>query len=237
MICDNETGQCTISSVPVTSNPLLKQEAKDSVTVHYIGDPMCSWCWGIYGSLKALETWCREHGFRFVLTNGGLRAGGGDEWNSAFKRFLREEWLHINSVTGQPFNFSLLEQDDFNYDTEPACRAVVSASIIRPDAKLQFFHETQRKFYTESVDPKEASFYRSICEKIDINFEEFKAIFTSQLSANETYKEFIQARQFGVNSFPTILLEKSGVIKRVASGYINEHDIIKNITAINKEFK
>ncbi len=230
MICDNETGQCTLSPAAVTSNPLSPRQPEGTVTVHYVGDPMCSWCWGIADSLKALQDFCRERGFQFVLTNGGLRAGGGDEWNAAFRQFLKNEWHHINNVTGQPFSYALLDLDDFNYDTEPACRAVVSAYLIRPEVKLQFFHETQKKFYTESADPKDTNFYQSVCHKTGIDYAEFREIFTSDLSANETCKEFRIVREYGVNSFPTILIEKNAVIKKLVSGYIDEQSLIEMVT-------
>lgn len=227
MICDNETGQCTISSIALTRDLLLPQQDKATVTVHYVGDPMCSWCWGISEPLKALEIFCREREFQFVLTNGGLRAGGVDEWNTAFKQFLQNEWQHINKVTGQPFSYALLDLHDFNYDTEPACRAVVSASLIQPEVKLKFFRETQKKFYTESADPTKTEFYQSICQKTNIDYADFKKMFTSDISANETRKEFRLVRAFGVNSFPTILIEKGGVIKKIVSGYSNEQNLLK----------
>ncbi len=171
-----------------------------------------------------------KHYRTFVLTNGGLRAGGGDEWNAAFRQFLKNEWHHINNVTGQPFSYALLDLDDFNYDTEPACRAVVSAYLIRPEVKLQFFHETQKKFYTESADPKDTNFYQSVCHKTGIDYAEFREIFTSDLSANETCKEFRIVREYGVNSFPTILIEKNAVIKKLVSGYIDEQSLIEMVT-------
>lgn len=230
MICDNKTGQCIVPPAMNTATAPAARTTGHAVAVHYVGDPMCSWCWGVASAIKALEAWCQAHGFRFVVTAGGLRAGGGDEWNSAFRRFLRDEWKHIHNVTGQPFSYALLERDAFDYDTEPACRAVVSASLIRPEAKLTFFHATQSKFYTESGDPKEVDFYQSVCEKTAIPFTDFKTVFESERAALETTAEFTRARQLGVSAFPSFLVEKSGVIRNVACGYINEHDIIERVS-------
>lgn len=229
MICDNETGQCIITPAVDGFSPGPARIEDGAITVHYVGDPMCSWCWGLAESVKTLETYSLKNGFRFVLTNGGLRAGGGDEWNDDFRLFLRNEWQHINQVTDQPFSYALLDKSDFNYDTEPACRAVVSASLINSAVKLKFFHETQRKFYTESEDPTALSFYKSICEKNDIDFKIFSEIFESRFSELETHSEFNHVRQFGVNSFPTILLEKEGTIRKVLSGYANKIEIIKMV--------
>ncbi len=160
--------------------------------------------------------------------------GGGDEWNTSFKNFLRREWEHISSKTGQPFSYALLDAEYFNYDTEPACRAVVSAELIAKDTKIEFFRETQRKFYTQSEDPKKIEFYESICLTTGIDFDDFKNVFTSKFAIAETISEFYRARHFGVNAFPTILIEKDSMIKKIASGYVSEKEItnilIKNLS-------
>ncbi|MEI7191382.1 DsbA family protein [Pectobacterium brasiliense] len=225
MLCDNETGQCLIDTKKELSPIPERQTEKKAVVIHYVGDPMCSWCWGISQSVSRIEAFCNDHQYQFTLTNGGLRAGGGDEWNASFKNFLRREWEHISLQTGQPFSYALLDAEYFNYDTEPACRAVVSAGLIEKDTKIAFFRETQRKFYTQSEDPKKIEFYESICLTTGINFDDFKKVFTSKFAIAETINEFYRARHFGVNAFPTILIEKDSVIKKIASGYVGEKEI------------
>ena len=234
MLCDNESGQCLIPSAAEMISPARREQDNGSTAIHYIGDPMCSWCWGLSNSVIALEAFAKENGYRFVLTNGGLRAGGGDPWTPAFKQFLRQEWEHISNVTGQYISCSLLESEYFNYDTEPACRAVVSAAMINPDVKLTFFRAVQKKFYTESADPKEISFYENICAQTGINFAEFADVFNSHLSLLETLAEFRMTRQFGVSSFPSILVEQAGVLHRAVSGYVNEKDIITRVIEAQK---
>ncbi|MCI4030086.1 hypothetical protein [Dickeya dianthicola] len=166
MNCDPATGSCQIpNSRP--SNPQTAKHLHGEVTVRYIGDPMCSWCWGISPVLEELTQYCDQKKIGFTLTMGGLRAGGGDAWVPAFQEFLRREWTHIAKVTGQPFGFSLLTAKHFDYDTEPACRAVVIAEQMFAQqgpvasASFAFFSAVQRKFYVEGADPKDVNFYRS----------------------------------------------------------------------------
>lgn len=47
--CNNEEGVCIIDKVNL-SNKI--KTISDELTVMYIGDPMCSWCWGISPILK-----------------------------------------------------------------------------------------------------------------------------------------------------------------------------------------
>ena len=141
--CDAETGVC---SLPETSDNTASHLPASTVVpaVRYIGDPMCSWCWGISPALKEVATYCQKHGLDFSVHVGGLRPGGGDAWNSSFKAFLRHEWENIHRVTGQPFGFTILDEAEFNYDTEPACRAVVTMSQLQESNQSALQNSSRR---------------------------------------------------------------------------------------------
>ncbi|HGM5490112.1 TPA: DsbA family protein [Serratia fonticola] len=235
MQCDPFTGSCLL---PDGSPDAPRQPAtSDDVVIRYIGDPMCSWCWGISPTVKQLAEVCDQHGLSFVMTMGGLRVGGGDAWDSAFKTFLKQEWSHIQATTGQPFGFSLLEQAQFNYDTEPACRAVVTASLLLAErglpssAALAFLAATQYKFYVHGQDPKTEAFYRDICEQVGLPFGEFCQKFTSQHAREAVNQDFARCRQWGVRSFPTLLLEQHGKISLLATGYVTAETLLNRLNA------
>lgn len=99
---------------------------------------MCSWCWGISPQLNALQRYAQQAGIPFTVIMGGLRPGGGDEWNIEFTDFLEHHWVEVNKRSGQPFGFDLLKQENFVYDTEPACRAVVTVRTIAKEKTLTF---------------------------------------------------------------------------------------------------
>lgn len=235
MQCDPITGSCLLPDEPTATQ--RQPTASSNVVIRYVGDPMCSWCWGISPVVKQLAEFCDQRGLSFVMTTGGLRAGGGDAWNSAFKTFLREEWSHIQATTGQPFGFSLLEQAQFNYDTEPACRAVVTASLLLADcglpsaAALAFLAATQYKFYVHGQDPKTESFYHDICEQVGLPFDEFCQTFTSQRAREAVNQDFVRCRQWGVRSFPTLLLEQHGEIALLATGYVTAETLLNRLNA------
>jgi putative protein-disulfide isomerase len=235
MQCDPTTGSCLL---PDESPGTQRQTTTSSdVVIRYVGDPMCSWCWGISPAVKKLAEYCDQHGLSFVITMGGLRAGGGDPWNSSFKAFLRQEWSHIQKTTGQPFGFSLLEAAQFNYDTEPACRAVATASLLLAErglpssAALPFLAATQYKFYVDGQDPKTEAFYRDICEQVGLPFEEFSQTFTSQRAREAVSQDFTLCRQWGVRSFPTLLLEHQGETSLLSSGYVDSETLLNRLNA------
>lgn len=235
MQCDPTTGSCLL---PDESPGTQRQTTTSSdIVIRYVGDPMCSWCWGISPAVKQLAEYCDQHGLSFVMTMGGLRAGGGDPWNLAFKAFLRQEWSHIQKTTGQPFGFSLLEAAQFNYDTEPACRAVATASLLLAErglpssAALPFLAATQYKFYVDGQDPKTEAFYHDICDRVGLPFEEFSQTFTSQRAREAVSQDFALCRQWGVRSFPTLLLERHGEISLLATGYVDSETLLNRLSA------
>jgi putative protein-disulfide isomerase len=235
--CDPVTGACLVpdQNKPVDSAAPAASNARHGWAVRYIGDPMCSWCWGISPTVGAVEAFCEAEGIEFSITMGGLRAGGGDPWNAAFKNFLRNEWQHIAQTTGQPFGFTLLEAPHFDYDTEPACRAVATVKLLQArnglpiSTALKFFSAVQRKFYVEGQDPKLTDFYASICASLALDFNEFRAVFDSPEGMQAVQQDFVRCRQWGVRSFPTLLLEHDGRTQPIAEGFVTTEQALSRL--------
>ena len=209
MTCDPITGACLLPGAsPAKPAAFDLSEA----TLHYVGDPMCSWCWGMSPVMAEIAHWCRAEGLGFRLVMGGLRAGGGDEWKTAFRTFLRREWSHIAEKTGQPFGMTLLDRPSFDYDTEPACRAVLTARLLLeeqshgPIEELAFFAAVQRKFYVNGEDPKEARFYGGICRDQGLDPARFAALFSTGEMIGLTAADFQLSRALGCRAFPSLIL-------------------------------
>lgn len=234
MKCDSVTGSCLLPD-PASSAAATSQPLHADLAVHYIGDPMCSWCWGISPALQELAAFCEAENIRFSMTMGGLRAGGGDPWNAAFREFLRNEWRHIAHVTGQPFGFQLLDLPHFDYDTEPACRAVTAVQLLQARHQLpgrlalKFLSAVQRKFYVEAQDPKVTAFYDSICAGLGLDASEFRALFESDQARQAVGQAFAQCRRWGVRSFPTLLLERQGERQPLAVGAFKVEQIVDTL--------
>jgi putative protein-disulfide isomerase len=221
-LCDPSTGVCEIARAPGES---VSPADRQGVELIYVGDPMCSWCWGVSPALKEISQYCADRRIRFSLLVGGLRPGGGDPWNESFRSFLRREWETIQQRTGQPFGFQLLGRASYNYDTEPACCAIVAARSILPEGSLatttlvSFFSSVQKKFYTRGEDPSEAGFYQDICEQHELDYERFRVALSSEEIARATHQEYARVRQLGVRGFPSFLLRSQDRVGFISAGY------------------
>ncbi|MDB2385289.1 DsbA family protein [Polaribacter sp.] len=223
--CDPITGLCELPDFEVENKKIVWNNDEE---LFYFGDPMCSWCWGISPQINALERYATQEHIKFNLIMGGLRPGGGQEWDTSFKNYLKHHWQEVQKKSGQPFSLSLFEKENFNYDTEPACRAVVTVRSIAPEKTVAFYELVQYYFYAKSKDPKELEFYKVICEKLNINFKDFSEKFTSDAMKTATQADFTKSRELGVRGFPTIIYRQKDKLYTIARGYA-DFEALKNL--------
>ncbi|MBP7741875.1 MAG: DsbA family protein [Aliarcobacter sp.] len=235
--CDQESGACKIS----TSEEINRKIEDINTTIYYIGDPMCSWCWGFSSVLKEVQNFCSSNNIDFKLKLGGLRPGGGDAWNEGFKSFLKNEWQNISQRTGQKFTYTLLNKEHFNYDTTPVSKAVYIARILLNTKKdndktlLEFFSSIQEKFYAYGEDSTKLEFFENICEKYNISFLEFSNFFNSAEIEKEIYLEFNEARSLTSGGMPSLVMIKEKKKNIISAGYNTYENIIKEINKYIKD--
>ena len=69
------------------------------------------------------------------MSYGGLRAGNTQAMREKDRDYIRGAWTNVGQASGQPFDFSFFEREEFIYDTEPACRAVVTMRTRSPGSR------------------------------------------------------------------------------------------------------
>jgi len=214
--CDPETGLCT--PAPLDEAPTAAELSADREII-YVGDPMCSWCWGISPALNRLERAAATNGIDYRIVLGGLRPDDSQEWTDEFRGFIKHHWEEVSKRSGQPFGTSLFDREEFNYNTEPSCRAVVTARHLDPALESLFFEMTQHHFYVRNEDPNETSFYEPICRTLDLDFARFTALFNSPKIKAETLADFQTNRQWGVTGYPTVIYRDGEKLYAIARGY------------------
>lgn len=191
----------------------------------YVGDPLCSWCYGFGPEISALEAAFRERaGLRVIV--GGLRPYTTAPMDDALKRYLREAWQSVAKASGLPFNFGLLEREDFVYDTEPACRAVVTARSLSAEAALPVFLAIQEAFYRDNRDPTREHVLADVAQAAGLERGEFLARLGTEHMKQATRQDFASARSLGIRGFPTVLLSRDGDLALVASGFTRAERMI-----------
>src|SRR5207248_556067 len=130
----------------------LRRKARQNKRMRliYIADPMCSWCYGFGPELAKLLA--RHADAELELVMGGLRPFNTQPATAEFREMLRGHWRHVATASGLPFSDTALDRPGFVYDTEPACRAVVTARDIEAAKAPGYMKAVQAAFYRDGRD-------------------------------------------------------------------------------------
>lgn len=200
-------------------------------TIIYIGDPMCSWCYGFAPEITELKDALPEYEFKIVL--GGLRPGG-TETNEDLGEFLDHHWRDVEKRTGQPFNYDVLNDTNLVYDTEPACRAVVTARNMDPAIELSFFKAVQSAFYLDGKDIRDTETYVELAKKFNLDTDQFRKDFESEEMRYATRADFQLSSEMGVRGFPSMVMRHEGQLFMIANGFTTSEELLKTIEKIKK---
>jgi len=190
-----------------------------SARLLYVMDPMCSWCWGFAPVAEALVKQAQAAGVELHLVMGGLRTGSGAALEPTTRRYILEHWQAATETTGQAFRLEGALPDGFVYDTEPACRAVVTARSLAPDCAWILVGLIQRAFYVEGRDVTQASVLVELAEKAGLPRIEFAGAFDTAEQHVATAADFTWVQDLGIAGFPTLLAERQGQLALLTNGY------------------
>ncbi|MES2164571.1 MAG: DsbA family protein [Pseudomonadota bacterium] len=193
----------------------------------YVGDPMCSWCYGFGKEMTALSE--RPPELPVEILVGGLRAGATDVLDDSGKQFRLAHWARVEESSGLPFNRkALMARENFVYDTEPICRAVVTARRVAPGAdQLAVFRALQRAFYVDGLDTTDGAVLARAAvaelqgQGVAMEVAAFLAAWSHPATIADTLAEFATVRALGIRSFPALLLEADGRRIGISPGYAN----------------
>jgi len=184
--------------------------SKASTQLIFVIDPMCSWCWGFHPIMAKLHS---EYGHRytFSIVVGGLRTSGQMEWNEQSKAYLKQNWDAVHKATGQAFNPKLLNLTHFDYNTSPACKAIVTVrELWGESAAFEYLGAIQSAFYTEGIDISSIDILTSY---VNQDKETFTSFYSSERAELLMQHDFSKARSMGANAFPsTVKIDKEGLM-------------------------
>lgn len=195
----------------------------------YVGDTMCSWCWGFAPTMDALVG---HYSIPMRLINGGLRPGPNAQvLEDGMRSYLRQAWQQVATATGQPFADGLLATDGWVYDTEYPARAVVTMRAHAPQGEFTWFKRLQRAFYSEGIDVTDPNVYPGLLAGQPVDSETFLADLEDEQSRRAAWDDFEQARVLRASGFPTLLLRTGTDLATVTRGYMPFDAIEPHLTA------
>jgi putative protein-disulfide isomerase len=190
----------------------------------YVGDPMCSWCWGFAPEIESLA-----EDFPVEVVVGGLRPGPmAQPLEDRMAASLRSHWVEIAERTGQPFDTSFLDRTDgWLYDTEPAAIAVAQMRVMNEARTLDYFTDVQKAFYGRGRDVTDFEVLTDLTDGYDVDRGEFSDALPTEEAKKRAWEDFSRARNWGISGFPTLVGElDDGRLALLARGWTSA-DVIR----------
>lgn len=183
-----------------------------------IVDPMCSWCWGFSPTVEAMAKEYAGLAAIYPLV-GGLRPLTTEPMNGQAKAETRHHWADVEKASGQSFDYSFFDRDGFLYDTEPACRALVTVRALRPEAALTFLAAQHKAFYAENQDITDHDILADLAETAGVDRSLFVETFPTRKMIYLTASDFFRSQSMGVTGFPTVVLRSDDKLSMLTAGY------------------
>ena len=196
----------------------------------YFGDPMCSWCWGFAPVLNAIEKKFGDEAPVSVIV-GGLHAYDNFPMSKTYKANIRHHWEDVNKATGALFDYTFFNRDGFVLDTEPACRAVVTARLMDKSILIPFYESISRSFYSENKDTTDLKQFKSLAEEVGLDFVDFSKIYNQLKTKENTRNDFNFTKKIGVTGFPTVIIKEDEKMALLTAGYQSFQNIEPKIEA------
>lgn len=187
--------------------------------LYYFADPMCSWCYGFAPVIDRIRSDYADR-FDIRLVMGGLRPGKlAQQMTPAIGRVIRHHWREVAKMTGQKFDETFFDRENFDYDTEPAAKAVIVMERLAGEHAYDYYHAVQSAFYSKNQDVTSSDVLAEIAAQYKVEKDNFIQAFQSEAAHRETWDQFQFSAKLGIRGFPALVLETNEQFYLVTRGW------------------
>ena len=202
----------------------------NQAVLHYVYDPMCSWCWGFKKTWVQLAEALANDGVEIKYHLGGLAPDSDQLMPHELQQTLQGIWRTIHAKLGTEFNFDFWTECQPQRSTYPACRACL---IAREEGREQeMFLAIQQAYYLQAKNPSLSNTLIALAEQVGLDSERFASQLTSQNINAKLMEEISASRAMPIQGFPSLVLTIGGEVFPVAVDYSNWQNSYTQITQL-----
>lgn len=195
---------------------------------------MCSWCWGFSPVIEEIQrNFSSQFDLRIVLTP--FRIENNQAMDAKLRSYILAQWHKVHATTGQTFDFNFAVANDFIYNTLLACKAIKAFARQSPNEEALFLGAMQKAFYTQNIDITDEKNLVTIASNYKINLHRFKKDLHINQIEDTLLEDFNICQQLGINSYPTLLMQKQAEITILAKGYRPYTELEKELRKLLEE--
>ncbi|WP_434663580.1 DsbA family protein [Aeromonas sp. NJAU223] len=186
----------------------------NEMTLHYVYDPLCGWC---YGAAPLLEAAARIPGLQIALHAGGLWLGERRQpMGTALRDYVRPHDERIEALTGQPFGQryfdELLLSEGLLLDSEPPIRAILAVSALGRDG-LVMLHRIQQSHYRDGQWVGSLAHLAALAKEQGITAAAFEQAYQNVNLSEHLTESQGWLRRLGGQGYPTLGLEHADKLR------------------------
>ena len=101
----------------------------------------------------------------------------------------------------------LFQKEHFEYDTYPACKAVVTVrELLGEEAAFTYPHTLQHAFYAQGIDITKTRLLFGYYDQLFGNSSKFAFMYGTERIETLMEHDFAKARSMGATAFPSVVL-------------------------------
>ncbi|TBN44243.1 DsbA family protein [Pseudomonas sp. BGI-2] len=187
------------------------------MTLHYIYDPLCGWCYGAKPLVQAAQ------GVLAVIAHGGGMMSGASRQTVSpkLRNYVMPHDRRIAEYTGQPFGEAyfegLLRDETAVFDSTPPIAAVLAAEQIAGRG-LELLGRLQTAHYVEGRRIADEAVLLELANDIGLESQAFQMAFKEAETDRHIKESRALLAKVGGQGFPTFALEQDGQFTLVDIG-------------------
>ena len=202
------------------------------ITLFYVHDPMCSWCYAFDFSLTALQKKLPDF-IRIKKIIGGLAPDTTQPMPIELQQNIQQTWRRIEqTVPNMLFNYDFWTINIPIRSTYPACRAILAARQQGPDFEDKMIGAIQTAYYQKAKNPSLTSTLLQCALEVGLAVDKFAHDLASDEIEMELQNEIATARSLSVISYPSLLLKYAGRLFPVSVDYLDHETMVREIASI-----
>lgn len=198
----------------------------------YVYDALCGWCYGFSPVIRQLyDAYSRQ--VDFDVLSGGMMTGPRVKPIAESMAYVEQAYKVVEAHTGVMFGEAYLNQilkpGTYISNSEPPGVAMTLFKAVLPGRAVEFAGTLQHALYGDGIDLNVAANYGPLVEPYGIDPDEFVEHLTDPVVNQQTLAEFNLVSQYGINGFPSVILDHGNALYLVARGYLPFDQLEANI--------
>ena len=201
----------------------------DDAQLHYLHDPMCSWCWGFAPTWNKVKE-ALEDKVKVTYLLGGLALDNDEDMTLQTQNYVQSNWRRIEEkIPGTKFNYDFWIKCKPRRSTYPACRAVISARIQNPDCETSMIRAIQKCYYLDAQNPSNEDVLVSLAIELGLDAEKFQLDLRSEKVNKMLLAEISLAKSLGMSRMPSLSLQTGRGLRAISIDFLDPDYIVGQI--------